>query len=107
MTNFIPIFPLNVVVYPGEALNLHIFEERYKQLINECFAEKKPFGIPVVLNKKMEEMGTLVEITAIAEKFDDGKMNIVTKGISVFQNIGSNSYCARKIILWRYCKLSA
>jgi Lon protease-like protein len=74
-----------VVVYPGEALNLHIFEERYKQLINECFAEKKPFGIPVVLNKKMEEMGTLVEITAIVEKFDDGKMNIVTKGISVFR----------------------
>ncbi len=37
MTNFIPIFPLNVVLYPGETLNLHIFEPRYKELVKECF----------------------------------------------------------------------
>ena len=37
MTNFIPIFPLNVVLYPGEILNLHIFEPRYKELVKECF----------------------------------------------------------------------
>ena len=62
MTNFIPIFPLNLVVYPGEALNLHIFEPRYKQLINECVANKKPFGIPSVLKDKISEMGTLMRI---------------------------------------------
>ena len=48
MINFIPIFPLNIVVFPGEKLNLHIFEDRYIQLINDCVAEKKAFGIVVV-----------------------------------------------------------
>jgi Lon protease-like protein len=85
MTNFIPIFPLGIVVYPGEQLNLHIFEPRYKQLITECFAEKKPFGIPTVLNNAVAEMGTLVEIVEIVEVYEDGKMDIRTKGLQVFR----------------------
>jgi len=84
VTNFIPIFPLAIVVYPGEALNLHIFEPRYKQLINECFAAKKPFGIPAVIKDKVSEMGTLMQITEISEVYDDGKMDIKTQGIQVF-----------------------
>jgi len=85
MINFVPIFPLEIVVFPGEQLNLHIFEDRYKQLVNECFAEKKSFGIPTVLNSKVAEMGTLVEITEIVAVHDDGKMDIRTKGLSVFR----------------------
>lgn len=85
MINFIPIFPLGIVVYPGEHLNLHIFEDRYKQMIQECYAEAKPFGIPTVLSKGMAEMGTLVEITEVAEVYEDGKMDIRTKGLSVFR----------------------
>ncbi len=85
MTNFIPIFPLGIVVYPGEKLNLHIFEPHYKQLITECFAEKKPFGIPAVLSNGVTEMGTLVEITEIAEVYEDGKMDIRTYGLKVFR----------------------
>jgi Lon protease-like protein len=85
MINFIPIFPLEIVVYPGEQLNLHIFEERYKQLINECYAEKKSFGIPSVINKRIGELGTLVKITEIAEVYEDGRMDIRTQGVSVFR----------------------
>ncbi len=85
MINFIPIFPLSIVVYPGEQLNLHIFEERYKQLINECSASAKPFGIPSVINDKISEMGTLVEIIEIVKRYDDGKMDIRTKGTEVFK----------------------
>ncbi len=85
MTNFIPIFPLGIVVYPGEELNLHIFEPRYRQLINECFAAKKPFGIPAVVNDKVCEMGTLVEITEISQRYEDGKMDIKTRGQRVFR----------------------
>ena len=85
MTNFVPIFPLGIVVYPGEHLNLHIFEPRYKQLINECFAEAKPFGIPAVLNNAVSETGTLVQITEIVEVYEDGKMDIRTKGLQVFR----------------------
>ena len=85
MTNFIPIFPLGIVVYPGEELNLHIFEPRYKQLIKECFAAKKPFGIPAVINDKVSEMGTLVEIKEISKEYDDGEMDIKTVGTEVFK----------------------
>jgi hypothetical protein len=85
MTNFIPIFPLAIVVYPGEQLNLHIFEPRYKQLISDCFEQKKPFGIPSVINNHVTEMGTLVEITTISKKYDDGKMDITTKGLATFK----------------------
>ena len=85
MTNFIPIFPLGIVVYPGEQLNLHIFEPRYKQLITDCFAEAKPFGIPTVLDNGMNELGTLLEITEIVEVHTDGKMDIRTKGTRIFK----------------------
>ncbi|MCW3074120.1 MAG: peptidase [Flaviaesturariibacter sp.] len=85
MTNFIPIFPLSLVVYPGEALNLHIFEPRYKQLIAECYREKKPFGIPAVVNDKMQEFGTLVEITELTAVHDNGEMDIKTRGDRVFR----------------------
>jgi Lon protease-like protein len=85
MTNFIPIFPLAIVVYPGEQLNLHIFEPRYKQLINECFETKKPFGIPAVVNDKISEMGTLVQVKEISQVYEDGKMDIKTEGLQVFR----------------------
>ncbi len=85
MTNFIPIFPLAIVVYPGEQLNLHIFEPRYRQLINDCFAAKKPFGIPSVIDDKINEMGTLVLVKEISQVYDDGKMDIKTEGLQVFR----------------------
>jgi uncharacterized protein len=85
MTNFIPIFPLGIVVFPGEDLNLHIFEPRYKQLITDCFAEAKPFGIPTVLKNGMSERGTLVEVKEIVEVYEDGKMDIRTKGLAIFR----------------------
>ena len=85
MTNFIPIFPLSVIVFPGENLNLHIFEPRYKQLIAECFEQKKPFGIPAVVNKELKELGTLVEVKEVKKLYDDGQMDITTKGVKVFK----------------------
>ena len=76
MTNFIPIFPLGIVVYPGENLNLHIFEPRYKQLIEECHKGKKPFGIPAVIENKLQDYGTLIQITEISKLYDNGEMDI-------------------------------
>jgi Lon protease-like protein len=87
MINFIPIFPLNIVVYPGESLNLHIFEPRYKQLVNECYTEAKPFGIPVVLKNNVAELGTLIEVKEIVKVYDDGKLDIKTKGVKVFKTL--------------------
>lgn len=85
MTNFIPIFPLTIVVYPGEELNLHVFEPRYKQLILETQQSKKPFGIPSVVNEKISEMGTLMELVEITEVYENGEMDIKTRGVKVFR----------------------
>ncbi len=85
MTNFIPIFPLAIVVYPGEELNLHIFEPRYKQLILDTNHSKKPFGIPSVVNEKVNETGTLMELVEIIEIYENGEMDIKTRGIKVFR----------------------
>lgn len=85
MTNFIPIFPLGIVVYPGENLNLHIFEPRYKQLISECHTAKRPFGIPTVIDSRLQEYGSLVEISELTRVHENGEMDIKTKGIKIFR----------------------
>lgn len=85
MTNFIPIFPLGIVVYPGEKVHLHIFEPRYRQLVNECHESKKPFGIPAVVNNRLQEMGTLVQVTDIVQVYENGEMDIKTRGLQVFR----------------------
>ena len=85
MTNFIPVFPLGLVVFPGEHLNLHIFEPRYVQLIQDCFEQQKAFGIPTVIDGKVAEMGTMVEIIEISNKYDDGKMDVKTLGVETFK----------------------
>ena len=85
MTNFIPIFPLGIVVFPEENLNLHIFEPQYKQLITECSEQKKPFGIPTVLENKMQDYGSLVTILEISKVHDNGEMDIKTRGERVFR----------------------
>ncbi|HEY1022306.1 MAG TPA: LON peptidase substrate-binding domain-containing protein [Flavisolibacter sp.] len=85
MTNFVPIFPLGIVVYPGESLNLHIFEPRYKQLINECHAGNKPFGIPTVIENKVQDYGTVVRIKEITTVHENGEMDIKTEGQQVFR----------------------
>lgn len=85
MTNFIPIFPLNLVVFPGESLHLHIFEPRYKQLVSDCLQSGKPFGIPAVVNDQLMEMGTLVRITELSHLYEDGRMDIKTEGVAVFK----------------------
>ena len=85
MTNFIPIFPLGIVVYPGEQLNLHIFEPRYKQLVKECQEQKKPFGIPTVIESKVQDYGSLVTIMEISKTYDNGELDVITRGGRVFR----------------------
>src|SRR5690348_5456197 len=85
MTNFIPIFPLTIVVYPDEPVNLHIFEPRYKQLIRECAEQKKPFGIPVVIDGEVKEYGTLTDLVSIEKTYDNGEMDIRVRGRRVFR----------------------
>lgn len=85
MQKFIPIFPLNLVAYPGEKLNLHIFEPRYIQLITECNMEGKTFGIPAVNNKEMMEYGTEMQLEKVQKVYETGEMDIQVKGVQVFR----------------------
>lgn len=72
-------------MYPGEALNLHIFEDRYKQLISECHADGRLFGIPAVIDKRLQDYGTLVRITELTTVHDNGELDIKTEGDKVFR----------------------
>jgi uncharacterized protein len=84
MTGYLPLFPLKLVVFPGEYLNLHIFEPRYRQLINDVKDNQKVFGIGVFIDKLMA-FGTEVELIEIAKVYDDGRMDIKTQGKRVFE----------------------
>ncbi len=84
-TRFLPLFPLQLVVFPGEPLNLHIFEPRYRQLIAECEQEGKTFGIPAVLNGKLQEIGTEVKLLSVEKRYADGKLDVKTQGIGIFK----------------------
>lgn len=87
MTKFLPIFPLDLVVYPGQHLNLHIFEPRYKQLITECSKEGKTFGIPSVFKDTLNEYGTEMELLEVSRIYENGEMDIKTNGLKIFRII--------------------
>ena len=76
----IPLFPLEIVVFPEEKLNLHIFEPRYRQLIEECEAGGHEFGIPYYQKDTVLTYGTCVVLEEIAKTYPDGRMDIRTRG---------------------------
>jgi Lon protease-like protein len=90
MEEKIPLFPLKMVPFPGEMINLHIFEPRYKELVNDILNLEKRFGIPPFINKKID-FGTLMEITEVAKVYEDGRMDIITNGIKVFKILDYNN----------------
>jgi len=83
--SFLPLFPLNLVVFPDEDVNLHIFETRYKELINDCLSNGTSFGIPAFVNNKLLGYGTEVKITQLSKQYGDGRMDIKTKGLRIFR----------------------
>jgi uncharacterized protein len=84
MENYLPLFPLNLVAFPNEALNLHIFEPRYKQLIKDVLQYQQTFGIPAYINNKME-YGTEMEIAKVQQEYDDGTLDVMTVGKRIFK----------------------
>ena len=80
----IPLFPLEVVLMPLMPLPLHIFEERYKLMIGECIEQKQEFGVVYQDNGKMKKIGCTAKIVQILRRFDDGRLDIMTQGVSRF-----------------------
>ena len=81
----LPLFPLNLVAFPGEKLNLHIFEPRYRQLVRDCFTEGLTFGIPPFLNEAVQELGTEMRLLSVEKTHAGGEMDIRTEAIGVFR----------------------
>lgn len=81
---YLPFFPLKLAAFPGEQLNLHVFEPRYKQLINECIEEGKTFGIPV-FGENMRQYGSEMELVRVVKRYPDGEMDIITRCLGAFQ----------------------
>ncbi len=96
MSKELPLFPLNIVAFPSEGVNLHIFEPRYKQLINDCLEENSTFGIASFVLSKIE-LGTEVKILEVTRKYDDGRMDIKTQGLHVFEVKKFNNPMGKKL----------
>ncbi|HEX8427487.1 LON peptidase substrate-binding domain-containing protein [Hymenobacter sp.] len=81
----IALFPLNLVVFPGEKLNLHIFEPRYRQLVRDCLSEGITFGIPPFLNEAVSPLGTEMQLVDVEKNYASGEMDIRTKAVGLFR----------------------
>ncbi len=81
----LPLFPLGLVLYPGERLPLHIFEERYKDLTHYCLDHDVAFGIVLIDEGSLADIGTTARIERIVKRYDDGRMDIVVEGEERFE----------------------
>ncbi len=84
-TEILPLFPLNVVLFPQSQLPLHIFEERYKILVNECSTSDSVFGLILVHEQQVRTIGCTAMIKEIIKRYDDGRMDIIVEGRRRFQ----------------------
>src|ERR687897_313859 len=97
-----PLFPLGLVLLPGETVPLHIFEERYKLMIGECLDEEREFGIIWLADDGLRDVGCGARITQVLERFDDGRMNVLVEGTTPFRlerRIGDLDYPAGDVEL--------
>jgi len=85
MASLLPLFPLDAVLLPGAPLPLHIFESRYQEMIAECLELNRSFGVLRAKEESLAEVGCTAEILAVTKKYEDGRMDIVTKGGERFE----------------------
>lgn len=85
MNDLIPLFPLNVVLFPGNPLPLHIFEPRYKEMIGECVSQQRPFGVIRALEQGLADVGCTAEITTVVKEYPDGRLDLVSEGRQRFE----------------------
>ncbi|MGB5647216.1 LON peptidase substrate-binding domain-containing protein [Muriicola sp.] len=80
----LPFFPLQTVFFPGETVPLHIFEDRYKELINDCRKDAVTFGIPVYINDRIV-YGTEVQLVEVVTTYENGSMDVTCVARQIFQ----------------------
>ena len=85
VSKLLPLFPLEVVLFPDAPLPLHIFEPRYKEMIGELLESREHFGVVRSTENGIEQVGCTAEIVAVAKQYEDGRMDIVTEGRRRFE----------------------
>ncbi len=90
MEALLPLFPLDVVLFPGTPLPLHIFEPRYKEMIAECLAQHRDFGVVRAVEQGLAEIGCTAEIITVVKEYPDGRLDIVTEGRQRFELVRLN-----------------
>jgi Lon protease-like protein len=90
LKQLLPLFPLDVVLFPGTPLPLHIFEPRYKEMVNECLAQKRSFGIIRAKEEGFAHIGCTAKIVNVLKTYADGRMNILTEGQQRFEILEIN-----------------
>lgn len=90
MSDLLPLFPLELVLFPGMALPLHIFEARYKEMIGECLEHGTPFGVVRAVEEGVAEIGCSAEVVTVVKRYDDGKLDVVTRGLRRFEVVEVN-----------------
>ncbi len=88
--SLLPLFPLDLVLFPGAPLPLHIFEPRYQEMIAECLQSKKPFGMVRAGKESLAEIGCTAIILNVVKKHPDGRMDIATEGQQRFEILQVN-----------------
>jgi Lon protease-like protein len=88
--SLLALFPLDVVLFPGAPLPLHIFEPRYKEMIQECLEEKKAFGMVRATQDMLAEVGCTAVILDVIRKYDDGRLDIAAQGKQRFEIVQLN-----------------
>jgi Lon protease-like protein len=86
----LPLFPLEIVVFPGAPLPLHIFEPRYKEMIGECLSHNRPFGMVRAKENALSAIGCSARIINVIKKYEDGRLDIAAEGAQRFQIIQVN-----------------
>src|SRR5690349_22487870 len=81
----LPLFPLQVVLLPGSELPLHIFEDRYKEMIGEVLREKREFGVVLASEKGIVNTGCTATIDRVLRRYPDGRMDIIARGRRRFE----------------------
>jgi Lon protease-like protein len=81
----IPLFPLEVVLFPQAALPLHIFEDRYKEMVGECLAGKIAFGVVCAQREGLAVVGCTAEIVRVLQNYPDGRLDILCEGAERFE----------------------
>ncbi len=76
-----PLFPLGIVALPEEVIPLHIFEERYKTMMEECLANDREFGIVWLSDDGLREIGCACRIEQVLERMEDGRLNLLARGV--------------------------